>query len=113
MSDVMKSVLGYHTFQMNDTVCTYRDSHVTVDIASGKCSPIYQCRNGCASPQQTFGCSKKKPALSLRRRFGHGGDGSVDAASAFGAHGFLYDMDLHRVDDAAHANSGAYSLDCC
>lgn len=55
----------------------------------------------------------RKIKLSLRRRFGHGGDGSVDAASAFGAHGFLYDMDLQRVDDAAHANLGAYSLDCC
>ena len=64
MSDVMKSVLGCHTFQMNDTVCTYRDSHVKVDIASGKCLPIYQCRNGCASPQQTFGCNKKNEALS-------------------------------------------------
>ena len=59
MSDVMKSVLGCRTFQMNDTVCTYRDSHVTADIASGKCLPINQCRNGCASPQQTC-CSKKK-----------------------------------------------------
>ena len=60
VSDVIMSWLRCDPFQMNDTVCTDFGSQFIVDSAGGKCLPVYQCRNYCASPQQTSGCSKNK-----------------------------------------------------
>ena len=56
--------------------------------------------------------ARNNQALSETHVFDHGGNESADAAAAVGAHGFIYDMHLQGVDDAAHAHLCAYRIDC-